>query len=320
MAEIWGAVIGAAAVVGAGAAQSNAAKGAARAQGRASDAATAETAYQYDQTRNDLAPWRSAGSNALDEISKLYGWAPASQAAGREAALQPVHHGDADLPQGSSVVNLGGGRYDVMYNGQRIGGLTPGGKAGHFTPAQGVDVGRLLADQQQQSRTSQQTGAPQGGTGQPDMSGFFASPDYNFRRTEGQRGIEGSFAARGMGQSGNALRALTEFNGNLASGEFGNYFNRLAGIAGVGQTATNQTAAYGADAASQAGRNALIAGNARASGIQGQADAWGQTAQGLSSLYGYYNANRGVGRGSYGGTGYGGGLSTPGYGDGVRYA
>jgi hypothetical protein len=205
-------------------------------------------------------------------------------------------------------------------NGQRIGGLTPGGKAGHFTPAQGVDVGRLLADQQQQSRTSQQTGAPQGGTGQPDMSGFFASPDYNFRRTEGQRGIEGSFAARGMGQSGNALRALTEFNGNLASGEFGNYFNRLAGIAGVGQTATNQTAAYGADAASQAGRNALIAGNARASGIQGQADAWGQTAQGLSSLYGYYNANRGVGRGSYGGTGYGGGLSTPGYGDGVRYA
>jgi hypothetical protein len=56
MAEIWGAVIGAAAVVGAGAAQSNAAKGAARAQGRASDAATAETAYQYDQTRNDLAP------------------------------------------------------------------------------------------------------------------------------------------------------------------------------------------------------------------------------------------------------------------------
>jgi hypothetical protein len=289
----WGYVAVAAGTVISGYMSSKGAKDGAKAQGRAADAASAESGRQYDQTRDDFAPWRSAGANALDTISSLYGWAPASQAAGREAALQPVHHGDADLPQGSSVVNLGGGRYDVMYQGQRIGGLTPGGKSGHFTPANGVDVGRLFADQQTQSRASQQTGAPQGGTGQPNLNAFFASPDYQFRRNEGNRGIEGSFAARGMGQSGNALRALTEFNSNLASGEFGNYFNRLAGIAGIGQTATDSTAAYGANSASERGRNALIAGNARASGIQGQADAWGQTAEGLSSLYGYYKRPKG---------------------------
>jgi hypothetical protein len=299
----WGYVAVAAGTVISGYMSSKGAKDGAKAQGRAADAASAESARQYDQTRDDFSPWRSAGANALDTISSLYGWAPASQAAGREAALQPVHHGDADLPQGSSVVNRGGGRYDVMYQGNVIGQLTPGGRAGHFTPAQGVNVDQLLSDQQAQSRASQQTGAPQGGTGQPNLNAFFASPDYNFRRNEGNRGIEGSFAARGMGQSGNALRALTEFNSGLASSEFGNYFNRLAGIAGIGQTATDSTAAYGANSASERGRNALIAGNARASGIQGQADAWGQTAQGLSSLYGYYKRPGGVGGSSRLGTG-----------------
>jgi hypothetical protein len=305
----WGYVAVAAGTVIAGAVSSNGAKKGAAAAQHGADAATAETARQYDQTRNDFAPWRSAGANALDTLSSLYGWAPASQAAGREAALQPVHHGDADLPQGTSTINRGHGRYDVMYQGGVIGQLTPGGKSGHFTPAQGVNVGQLLSDQQTQAHASQQTGAPQGGTGQPNMNAFFASPDYQFRRDEGNRGIEGSFAARGMGQSGNALRALTEFNSNLASGEFGNYFNRLAGIAGIGQTATNQTAAYGADAASQAGRNSLYAGNARASGIQGQADAWGNTAQGLAGLYGYYKQPGGSAMSRPG-------LSTPGYGSG----
>jgi hypothetical protein len=317
----WGYVAVAAGTVISGYMGSQGAKDGAKAQGRAADAATAESSRQYDQTRNDLAPYRAAGTNALDEISRLYGWAPSSQAAQREADLQPVYHGGQALPQGTTVVRTGGSNYDVMYNGQRIGGLSKGGAEGRFTPAQGVNVDQLLADQQMQARSQQATG-PSAGTGQPDMSHFYTSPDYTFRRDEGNRGIEGSFAARGMGQSGNALRALTEFNSNLAAGEYGNYFNRLAGVAGVGQTATNQTAAFGADAASQAGRNALYAGNARASGIQGQADAWGNTAQGLASLYGYYNNSRGVGSGSYGGTGYGGygGYGgTPGYGDGVRY-
>jgi hypothetical protein len=302
MAEIWAAAV---ATVAAGAIAANGAKKAGESARHGADAATAETSRQYDQTRNDLAPYRAAGGNALDEISRLYGWAPASGAAQREADLQPVYHGGQALPQGSTVVRTQGNNYDVMYQGQRIGGLSQGGPDGRFTPAAGVNVDQLLADQQTQARSQQATGAPSGGTGQPDMSHFFSSPDYNFRRTEGQRGIEGTFAARGMGQSGNALRALTDFNSNLAAGEFGNYFNRLAGIAGVGQTATNQTGAFGADAASQASRNSLYAGNARASGIQGQSDAWGQTGQGLASLYGYYkNPNRGGGGGGGGYTNY----------------
>jgi hypothetical protein len=263
----WGFVAVAAATVVSGAMSSNSAKKGAKAQGRAADAATAETARQYDQTREDLASGRNLYDGANNALARLMGLG--TQASGGYFNAQQYL---ADNPDVAADKYFGKnpeehwntyGQYENRKN--PIVGQTPG------TPA-----------------------------GAGDLSQFMASPDYNFRRTEGQRGIEGTFAARGMGQSGNALRALTEFNSNLAAGEFGNYFNRLSTLAGQGSAATNQTAAYGADAASQAGRNALIAGNARASGIQGQSDAWGDTANGLASLYGYYKNPRSGGRGGMG--------------------
>jgi hypothetical protein len=121
-----------------------------------------------------------------------------------------------------------------------------------------------------------------------DMSGFFNSPDYNFRRTEGQRDIGNSFAARGGAASGNALRALSEFNQNLAAGSFGDWWNRTAAQAGVGQTAANQSAALGANAAgsitginsnaaSNIGNAWQTGANARASGIINAQNAMNQS-------------------------------------------
>lgn len=109
-----------------------------------------------------------------------------------------------------------------------------------------------------------------------DNSNFFASPDYNFRRTEGQRGMEQSAAARGGAFSGNALRALSDYNQNLASGEYGDWWNRQAGIAGVGQAATNQVGQLGAQSANNIGQLQLASGDARASGIIGSANAMNQ--------------------------------------------
>lgn len=102
-----------------------------------------------------------------------------------------------------------------------------------------------------------------------DYSGFTTSPDYNFTRTEGQRGLEQSAAARGGAFSGNALRALSDYNQGLASQQYGAYYNRLANVAGVGQSATGSTAMAGQNAANQIGGYQLGAGDARASGIIG---------------------------------------------------
>ena len=114
---------------------------------------------------------------------------------------------------------------------------------------------------------------------------FQASPDYGFRRSEGTRGIENSFAAQGMGQSGNALKALTEFNSGLASGEYGNWWNRQAGRAGVGQTTGAQLGQLGANSAANIGGTMQDYGQARASGYLGRNAAIGN---GLND--GFYNA------------------------------
>jgi len=105
-----------------------------------------------------------------------------------------------------------------------------------------------------------------------DMSQFYASPDYQFRRDEGMRDLGGSFAARGGAFSGNALRALSDFNSATAAGEYGQWWNRQAGLAGGGM----QTAGQNAQGAIQTGQlvgNSLVgAGDARASGIMGNAN------------------------------------------------
>lgn len=59
------------------------------------------------------------------------------------------------------------------------------------------------------------------------MSDFMASPDYEFRKEEGQRAIDRAGSARGNFYSGGALKEAARFGSDLASGEFnqarGNY-------------------------------------------------------------------------------------------------
>ncbi len=279
----WGYVAIAGATIVSGAMSSNASKRAGAAAARGADAATAESARQYDQTREDLASGRALYDNANNALARLNGWSTP----GKEGSFDAMTY----LRDNPDVAASKEWRYNPE---------------GHY-----IKYGQF------EGRARPLTGGTPGTPASaPDMSGFFTSPDYNFRRDEGMRGLERSAAARGGAFSGNALRALSEFNSNLASSEFGNYVNRLTTMAGLGSAATNATAAYGADHAANAGRNALAAGDARASGITGSANAWGNTLQDLGGLAGYYMRGRSGAPAGYGGTGYGGGpYRTPGYGD-----
>lgn len=108
-----------------------------------------------------------------------------------------------------------------------------------------------------------------------DYSNFLASPDYQFRRQQGTQGIERSASARGLTGSGNALAALADYNSNLAAGEFGNYFNRQAALAGLGQTAVNTATTAGMNSSNGISAALQNSANARASGIGDAGDAWG---------------------------------------------
>jgi hypothetical protein len=127
---------------------------------------------------------------------------------------------------------------------------------------------------------------------------FEADPGYQFRLSEGLKALDRSAASRGQLLSGRQLKDLGRFGQGMASDEYGRAynrfqtsrgtrFNRLAALAGVGQTATNTLADLGAQtsgrvgqatiAGGQAQANALInAANARASGYMGVANAWAQ--------------------------------------------
>jgi hypothetical protein len=142
----------------------------------------------------------------------------------------------------------------------------------------------------------QQTGTPAAGGANPltapDYSAFFKSPDYTFRQQEGMSNIGNSFSASGGAKSGNALKALAEFNSNLAAGEFGNYFNRQLALAGQGQAATSTSANAGIATGQITGNALQNAGDARASGVAGQYNAIGGGLSSLGQGLGYYMQNR----------------------------
>lgn len=105
--------------------------------------------------------------------------------------------------------------------------------------------------------------------------GFQETPGYRFAVEQGERGVTNNLAALGMKNSGAALKKLTEFRTGLANQEYGNYLNRLAAMAGMGQTQTNTTNSLTQTAAGNIGNTLQDAGAARASGYIGSANAWG---------------------------------------------
>ena len=129
---------------------------------------------------------------------------------------------------------------------------------------------------------------------------FQADPGYQFRLREGLKALDRTAAARGGLLSGAQLRGVTRFGQELGSQEFGQAFNRynigfqnrlnpLQSLAGFGQTSTNTLS----NAAGQLGSNlsnlAVGAGNARASGYAGMANA---LASGIGQGVNYYQGQQ----------------------------
>jgi len=130
-----------------------------------------------------------------------------------------------------------------------------------------------------------QTAPAATGTGTPDMSVFFASPDYQFRLNEGQKAIDRSAAARGGLLSGGAQREGIRYSSNLASGEYGAFVDRLMQQAGLGSTGIGASAAAGANTASNVGNAAIYGGNAKGSAYMQGASAINNSVQGgISNL------------------------------------
>jgi len=131
----------------------------------------------------------------------------------------------------------------------------------------------------------------------PDFSEFYNDPGYQFRLEQGNQALDRSAAANGMLLSGAQIKAAQRYNQGFASQEFGNWFGRLQGLAGMGQNAAVQTGTFGANAAANMGQYGLAAGNATAGGINDQTNLILQGLDQLGTAYGRYSGGSGSGYG-----------------------
>lgn len=216
---------------------SSANRRAANATQAAADRATEEQRRQYDQSRADQQPWLQTGTSALNQLASLYNLNGSSGSGGTQDWSSYVQN-NPDILQAFNEGRLGdtsmaeAGRIHYQNGGQAEGRTAPA-----VTTA---------------------------------MDKFVASPDYQFRQDEQNRSLTARNAALGIQDSGAAQKAALKYSGNLASGEFNNYANRLSSLAGVGQTAANTTAQLGANYATQVGNIAQNTGAALSSSYQNQ--------------------------------------------------
>lgn len=116
------------------------------------------------------------------------------------------------------------------------------------------------------------------------MADYEADPGYAFRMAEGQKALERSASARGNLMGSGTMKSLARYSQGVASDEYGKAydrfnnnnnmrFNRLASLAGTGQTAVNQTAAAGQNMANNNADLQTQIGNAQAAGQVGSANA-----------------------------------------------
>src|SRR3546814_7051411 len=88
------------------------------------------------------------------------------------------------------------------------------------------------------------------------------------------------------------MKAVHRYGEGLASADYGEWWNRNAGLAGVGQQATNATAQAGQNAANNVSGAYQTAGNARASSYL---TTWSAINRGLQGVAGAYRAPAGGG-------------------------
>lgn len=140
------------------------------------------------------------------------------------------------------------------------------------------------------------------------MGGFYGGPEYELAQNSlgvamdrGMGALDRSAAASGGFLSGAQAKAISDYaqdtNQRYVQGAYDQYANRLAALAGIGQTASNAqgnaASQYGANAgnlmqaAGQAqGAGVLNAGQYQAGGITGASNAWGNALNNIMMLGG----------------------------------
>lgn len=114
------------------------------------------------------------------------------------------------------------------------------------------------------------------------MGGFYEDPGYLHRLEQGEQALTRSNNALGNLGSGTMMADLAKFNQGEAANEYGNYYNRLGGLAGQGMNATNALTNARTGVANNLSDLTTGMGMAEAHGAINQGNAWQTGAQGAA--------------------------------------
>lgn len=280
------AALGAAGSAASASAQKSAAKSAANASQAATDQAIAEQRRQFDTAQQNQAPWLTTGTSALNTLAGLYGLNTYQGTTPGQFNDQAYLAANPDVARAISGGGFGGSAWNHY--------TEYGQNEGRQGVPQGAQVSTGQGGGQSLTTGESATQVPMGGN--PNQQPFFASPDYQYRMNESMRALTARNAMLGIQDSGAAQKSALSQAGNLASGEFNNYANRLSALAGVGQTAAQSTGALGSQMAGNIG-NALTNNAANlSSSYQNRANAQSGMYSSLANLggnvLGYYGGAR----------------------------
>lgn len=286
---VAGAIIGAVGAIGGGLIASSGAKKAAQTQAQAATDAQAAQERMYQQQVALQEPFRQAGLTAQQRLMYLLGIGQPPMTQRMVTPARTVNIGGQPQPVNAFATdNLKYNPRDMGYdvvNENLVNDLGAYG-LGDFSGLGGILGGQYTIPAQYEmvpDETATDFGKYARDFG---MSDFQQDPGYAFRQSEGMKALERSAAARGGLLSGKTLKGIQRFGQDLASQEYQNAFNRyqinrsnqlnpLQSLMGAGQSSTNLLTGAAGQAGQNEAANLYNAGQARASGYVGSANALG---------------------------------------------
>lgn len=253
-----------------------------------------------------------AGADAAAMADSVYAGSSAGSIGGTGATEAAAAAGGAGAGGGAAAAapaGAGGGGMG-SYWGQIAGGLISGAiqsnaassaaKTQAGATQAGIDEQRRQYDQTRQDFTPwREAGQRALGSLEQDIGRMptpdevMADPGYQFGMNQGMQAIDRRLAAIGGRRSGAAAKAGARFATDYASTQYGAAYqrrqdrlNRLAALAGIGQTATGASAAAGQNA-----RNAITGlissqGDAAAANRMYQGNIWGNAVNQTAAAWG----------------------------------
>jgi hypothetical protein len=254
--------------------QAKASKEAAKTQAASADEATQLQREMWEQQRADLGPWREAGQWALPQLQQMIRQGPGAPFRA-PAGLDPRQYQFNAAPfrftppTAASLANDPGYQFRLQ-TGQRAlegsaaarGGLLSGGAMRGLT-----EFGQQLGSQEYQQAYGRALGENQLGYGRALAGNELRySRDLAANQDQYQRALQQWQLGQGLQQQ---------------------QYNRLSGLAGVGQQTGEFLGKLGSQYAANAGELALQRGSTLAAGQIGASNAWqGAINQGVNTLGG----------------------------------